>query len=161
MEIKEGLYQVFTDNPVNWIKWIVVFAILIAGYVVCLPIYKKVSYFFSYERKREMAKEKGHEIKATLISKHKVGDAPYYDYRVKYKYIVDEKEKKYKAFFKHPSSPPTNLCLYYINNPYFLFSCEEYRWQGHKGIVLLFINILPWIFALFAFQVLNIDISGF
>lgn len=41
MEIKEAFYDLFTDNPVNWVKWGVVFLILILGYVVAIPLYKK------------------------------------------------------------------------------------------------------------------------
>lgn len=47
MEIKEALVKLFTDDPVNWIKWVVVFLTLIGGYVVALPLYQRVSYFIS------------------------------------------------------------------------------------------------------------------
>lgn len=31
MSIKEALIGVFSDDPINWIKWGIVFAILIGG----------------------------------------------------------------------------------------------------------------------------------
>ena len=32
MSIKEALIGVFSDDPINWLKWGIVFAILIGGY---------------------------------------------------------------------------------------------------------------------------------
>ena len=43
MSIQEALLTMFTDDPINWIKWAVVYAILIGGYVIAVPLYKKVS----------------------------------------------------------------------------------------------------------------------
>ena len=56
MELREAFYRTFTDDPVNWIKWIAVLAILVLGYVIAIPIYGKVSYRLSWERKRDIAK---------------------------------------------------------------------------------------------------------
>ena len=33
MSIKEALIGVFSDDPINWLKWGIVFAILIGGYI--------------------------------------------------------------------------------------------------------------------------------
>lgn len=41
MSIQEALLTMFTDDPINWIKWAVVYAILIGGYVIAVPLYKK------------------------------------------------------------------------------------------------------------------------
>ncbi len=41
MSIQEALITMFTDDPINWLKWAVVFAILIGGYAVAVPLYKK------------------------------------------------------------------------------------------------------------------------
>ena len=64
----------FTDDPVNWLKWAVVFAILIGGYAVAVPLYKKVSHGVSWERKRDIAKSRDHIIKASLVDKHPSGE---------------------------------------------------------------------------------------
>ncbi len=74
MEIKEAFYDLFTDNPVNWVKWGVVFLILILGYVVAIPLYKKIQYRISWERKRDIARSRNHVIEATLLKKHPTGD---------------------------------------------------------------------------------------
>ena len=47
MGIKEALISLFTDDPLNWIKWGVVFAVLIVGYVIAIALYKKISYHLS------------------------------------------------------------------------------------------------------------------
>lgn len=43
MRIQEALVMMFTSDPVNWLKWAAVFAILIGGYAVAVPLYRKVS----------------------------------------------------------------------------------------------------------------------
>lgn len=47
LSIQEALITMFTDDPINWIKWAAVFAILIGGYAVAVPLYKKVSHGMS------------------------------------------------------------------------------------------------------------------
>ena len=56
LSIQEALTMMFTDNPINWIKWAVVFAILIGGYAIAVPLYKKASHGVTWERKRDIAK---------------------------------------------------------------------------------------------------------
>ena len=51
-EYKEALIGVFSDDPINWLKWGIVFAILIGGYIIAIPLYGKVSSRLSWERKR-------------------------------------------------------------------------------------------------------------
>ena len=55
MSIKEALIGVFSDDPINWVKWGIVFAILIGGYIIAIPLYGKVSSRLSWERKRDIA----------------------------------------------------------------------------------------------------------
>ena len=50
MSIKEALIGVFSDDPINWLKWGIVFAILIGGYIIAIPLYGKVSSRLSWER---------------------------------------------------------------------------------------------------------------
>ncbi|MFI3327369.1 MAG: hypothetical protein R3Y35_14545 [Clostridia bacterium] len=160
-EIKDILIQAFTDDPINWLKWILVFATIVCGYIFIFPIYKKANYYLSYDRKRDIAKSKNHVIKASIISSFPTGEIAKYDYRAKYEYEINGKIKHYHAFFKHPTSPPRILYLYYINNPRKLFSVSEYHLKYNKGIVLLLLNATPWILAAFMLWVLKIDISGF
>ena len=61
LSIQEALTTMFTDDPVNWLKWAVVFAILIGGYAVAVPLYKKVSHGVSWERKHRKKQEPRHQ----------------------------------------------------------------------------------------------------
>ena len=38
MSITEALIGVFSDDPINWLKWGIVFAILIGGYIIAILI---------------------------------------------------------------------------------------------------------------------------
>ena len=137
MSIQEALTTMFTDDPINWLKWAVVFAILIGGYAIAVPLYKKVSRGVSWERKRDIAKSRNHVIKAALADKHPSGEVSRYDWHATYRYTIDGEERQYTAFFKHPSTPPLYLYLYYVDDLNKLFSCEEYHYENHKGILLL------------------------
>ena len=160
MELREAFYRTFTDDPVNWIKWIAVLAILVLGYVIAILIYGKVSYRLSWERKRDIAKSRNHIIQARLIDKHSTGSPGHYSWYGTYLYTIDGVEKKYKAYFHEPSTPPRILYLYYIDNPKRLFSVDEYHYQNHKAIILFPIICLPWILGIAAIFLLRIEIPG-
>ena len=74
---------------------------------------------------------------------------------------INGEERQYTAYFKHPSTPPLYLYLYYVNDPDKLFSCEEYHYKNHKGILLLPVIFLPWILAGVALVLLGVDLPGF
>ena len=69
MSIREALIHMFTDDPVNWLKWALVFAVLIGGYVVAVPLYGRLSHGMSWERKRDIARSRNHIIKASIVKK--------------------------------------------------------------------------------------------
>ena len=161
LSIREALATMFTDDPVNWIKWAAVFAILIGSYVIAIPLYKKVSHGMSWERKRDIAKRRGHVIQASLTDKHPTGEVSRYNWRAIYRYTTEGEERQYTAYFKHPSTPPLRLYLYYVDDPKKLFSCEEYHYENHKGLLLLPVIFLPWILAGLALVLLGVDLSGF
>ena len=98
MSIREALLAFFTDDPVNWLKWAVVFAVLIGGW-----------------------------------------------------------EGRYTAYFKHPATPPAVLYLYYVSDPKRLFSCDEYHYGAHKGLLLLLIVLLPFLLACAALYLLGVE----
>ena len=156
LSIQEALITMFTDDPVNWLKWAIVFAVLIA-----VPLYKKVSHGVSWERKRDIAKSRDHVIKASLADKHPSGEVSRYDWHATYHYTIDGKERQYTAYFKHPSTPPLYLYLYYVDDSDKLFSCEEYHYENHKGLLLFPVIFLPWILAGVALVLLGVDLSGF
>ena len=160
MGTKEAFYDLFTDDPVNWIKWGAVFVILILGYVAAVPLYKKIYYRLSWERKRDIARNQGHVIQATLVKKHPTGEVSNYNWRATYQYTLDGQKRQYKAYFKQPSSPPLRLELYYLKSPDSLFSYDEYHWENHKGLILFPVILLPWILAVIAIFLLGIELPG-
>ena len=153
----EAFCAVYTDDPVNWIKWAAVFAVLILGYVAALPIYKKVSRLLSRERLREKAQSQNHMLEATLIKKHPSGEPGKYSWHATYRYFLEGEERRYRAFFKEPMVPPLRLYLYYVKSPRKLFSCEEYRYENYKALILFPLMVLPWILAVAAMFLLKIE----
>jgi len=115
--------------------------------------------------RRQLGTETGHRrdhvIKASLADKHPSGEVSRYDWHATYHYTIDGKERQYTAYFKHPSTPPLYLYLYYVDDPDKLFSCEEYHYENHKGLLLLPVIFLPWILAGIALVLLGVDLSGF
>ena len=130
MSIKEALIGVFSDDPINWLKWGIVFAILIGGYIIAIPLYGKVSSRLSWERKRDIARSRDHVIKAALVKKHPKGEVGKYDWSATYHYELQGEEREYHAYFKEPTRPPVYLYLYYLDNPRKLFSVEEYHYEN-------------------------------
>ena len=126
-----------------------------------MPLYKKVPLGVSWERKRDIAKSRDHVIKASLADKHPTGEVSRYNWHAAYRYTIDGKERQYTAYFKHPSTPPLYLYLYYVDDPDKLFSCEEYHYENHKAIFLFPVIFLPWILAGLALVLLGVDLSGF
>ena len=157
MSIREALIHMFTDDPVNWLKWALVFAVLIGGYFVAIPLYGRLAHGMSWERKRDIARSRNHIIKASIAKKWPSGDVGHYNWHATYRYTLQGEERRYTAYFKHPSTPPLYLYLYYINDPCKLFSCDEYHYQNHKGLLLLPVIFLPWILALVVFALLGVE----
>ena len=110
--------------------------------------------------KRDIAKSRDHVIKASLLDKHPTGEVSRYNWRATYRYTIDGEERRYTAYFKHPSTPPLYLYLYYVDDPNKLFSCEEYHYENHKAIFLFPVILLPWILAGIALVLLGVDLSG-
>lgn len=156
MTISEALTGVFTDDPINWIKWIIVFAVLIGSYFIAIPLYGRVSYALSLEKKRDIARDKGHIHEAVLVKKWPEGDVANYNWHATYRYSFQGREYKHNAFFKHPMTPPFRLHLYYIDDPLKTFSYEEYHYENHKAVILFPLMVLPWILAVAAMFILDI-----
>ena len=150
MDYREAFVALFTDDPVNWVKWVVVFAVLILTYFISIPLYKKVSY--------RLGRERGHVIKAYIVSQHSSGDVGEYDRHAKYEYTLDGKKKVYRAYFNYPNRPPRVLYLYYVNSPRRLFSMDEYHWDVPLALLMLPIVFLPWILAALTMLALGIPL---
>lgn len=100
MSIKEALIGVFSDDPINWLKWGIVFAILIGGYIIAIPLYGKVSSRLSWERKRDIARSRDHVIKAALVKKHPKGEVGKYDWSATYHYELQGEEREYETLME-------------------------------------------------------------
>lgn len=156
--LKEAFYGTFTDDPVNWIKWIIVFAVLIGGYFIAVPLLSKVEYRLSRERKRDIARSRNHIIEANLVDKYYTGEGVDRHWHATYEYTWNGKTKRYRAMFVRDQRPRCRLYLYYVDNPKKLFSCEEYRWENYKGVIFFPLMFLPWMLAILAILLLKIDL---
>ena len=114
-ELRDPLIEMFTDDPVNWAKWAVVFTVLVGFFILSFKIYSKIEYHLSIQKKADQARAKGHVIKnAKRIAIRKKGT---YQERKKdnkrtygatYKYTLDGKEKTYRAYFSNNYPLSTN-----------------------------------------------------
>ena len=161
--MREAFYALFTDDPIVWIKWIIVFAILVGGYVIAIKLYGPVSCRISRERKADIAKSLGHVIEAKLVSEwfdfseeeNNKHTRTYYCH-AKYEYTLDGMTRIYKALFRDTRTAPRKLTLYYIKNPRRVFGVSDWHYENHKGFVLIPIIALPWILAAAAMILLRI-----
>lgn len=135
-----------TIGPENGIKVAVMFVVLILGYIIVIPILVKVLHLISWERKRDIALSKGHVIEAKLVKRSWSGEAGKYDWIATYEYVRDNQIRRYRAFFKEPTSPRNILHLYYIDDPRKLFTDEESHGSREGVLVLLFLAV-PWVLA--------------
>lgn len=158
MDYQAAFYSLFTDDPVNWVKWVIVFVVLILGYRFAIPLLQKVSYRLGLDYKCDLARARGHVIKSFIQEQYSTGDPGHYNWHAKYQYSLDGKKRIYRAFFKHPNHPPRILYLYYVNNPRRLFARDEYHWSVLYGLVILFVIFLPWILACATMVVLRIPL---
>ena len=158
--LKDAFLRCFTDNPVNWLKWIIILAVFIACYVAIIKFKIGDNILNRWERKRDKAKAMGHVIKAKLISSSISGDAPNYTSYGKYEYSLNEKTKRYTAYFNY-KNPPRIVYLYYLKNPNRVFCCDEYHVRPISGFIMALIIFSPFIICALLILLLRVDISGF
>lgn len=158
-EILESMTAVFGTDPINWLKWSVVFGVLILGYIMAFPVYKKVHYAISWDKKRDIAQSRGHTIRATLVSGNVILRDNRKDSRCRgrYTYTIDGRERFYNAIFSNTKHPPRLLDLYYVDKPKKVFSCQEYHWDNHKALILAPVMLSPWILAIITMLALKIE----
>ena len=154
--------ETFTDDPVNWVKWVIVLIVFIAGFFVAFKVEKLLAPVLeSRERKKQIALERGNVIEAKLLtsSRRSYRKEGVDEWWGKYEYTVDGKTKIYHATFYH-ISPPHVLRLYYVNNPKKLFSMEEYHYELGKGLLLFPIRFLPFILGGLTLFLLGAEMGG-
>lgn len=154
--------ETFTDDPVNWVKWVIVLIVFIVGFFIAFKVEKLFAPILeSRERKKQIALERGNVIEAKLLTRSmRSYRKPGVDeWCGKYEYTVDGKTKTYHATFYH-IPPPHVLRLYYVNNPKKLFSMEEYHYDLGKGLLLFPIRFLPFILGGLAVLLLGAEMGG-
>lgn len=151
LELRFG--QSSTSGPEMGLKSGIVIAVLVIGYIIIFPIYCKVDYLLSWERKRDLAISRGHVIEAKRV-KYAVG-AGDNDSHATYEYIMKNQKKVFRALFINRFIPPETLQLYWIDNPRKVFAMEDYHYGVFsRGIPLLILIAMPWLLAGVVFYLL-------
>ena len=153
--IKEGLTQTFSDNPIIWGKWLLVFISFILTFVVRIKF--KIDDKFNPSRKLDEKVKKAidnkHIINATLISSHV--DRENNTCSGKYEYEINGEKHKYSAMFTG-TYPRRILHLYYEDNPRKVFTNEEYHHYVLRGLPLVILNFSPFIVGAFMVWLLGL-----
>lgn len=153
--------EMFTDDPLNWLKWIIVLAVFVGSFFIAFKAEKLLAPVLeSRERKKQTAIERGNIIEAKLISRsiRNRGEDGANEWYGKYEYTIGGRTKIYHATFYH-ISPPHVLRLYYVKDPKRLFSMEEYRYELGKGLLLIPIRFLPFILGGLAVFLLGAELG--
>ena len=161
--MKESLYAFFTDDPVNWLKWAAVFAVLILAYIPSIKLQIRANNAMSLERKLERCRAKGHALEARLVKswvstdEEENGRWEHWCHAT-YEYALDGKTKTYRALFRNAQDAPPRLTLYYDNDPRKLFSQSEYHYENHKALVLVPLMLAPWVLAALVLLLLKVPL---
>ncbi len=158
-EIIQGVKNFLSDSPINQVKWGIVFAVIIIGYVVLIKskIISKIANKWEY--RRDIAISRNHVVEATLISEYPYGEAPDYEWHAKYSYTIDGKEWKHNAVFREPARPPKTIELYYVDNPKRTFSTEENMPRSLEAVPVLVLVLLPIVAGVFIANILGLCIN--
>ena len=154
--------EVFANDPINLLKWAMVFAVLIFSFIISGKIIKKIGYVLQGQKKRDEAVKNGHVIaNAKLIKSRKKYEnirgryKPNQHYYGTYEYEASGEIRQYHTYFKH-KTPPKTVTLYYKNDPLKPFCMEEYTWNPFGGMIYLFFILIPFLLA--AFSAIALDI---
>ena len=155
IEIKEELTHIFSNDPIKWGKWILVFVVFIITFVIRIKF--KIDAKFDprdkFDKKVKKAIENKHIINALLVSqyvnseKNRCGG--------KYEYEINGKKYEYRARFLG-DYPKRVLHLYYDENPQKVYTNEEYHAYTLKSIPLIILNVSPFIIAGFMVWILGL-----
>lgn len=156
---KESFIQLFSNNPVIWMKWILVFLTMIISIIIRIKfkIDDKISPMYKLNKKVEKAREMNHVIEAKLIKKYiDFDDNNRRTYSGKYEYVVDGNTYHYTAIFYQEQIPPRTLYLYYDKSPNKVFTNVEYHYYALKGLPLIILNFSPLLIGAFMVWILGL-----
>lgn len=153
--IKDGLTQTFSDDPIIWGKWLLVFIAFILTFVIRIKfkIDDKFDLSKKLDEKVKKAIDNKHIINAILISSHV--DRENNTCSGKYEYEINGKKHKYSAMFTG-TYPRRILHLYYEDNPRKVFTNEEYHHYVLRGLPLVILNFSPFIVGAFMVWLLGL-----
>ena len=142
--LQEGLTQIFSDNPIIWGKWLLVFAVVILTIVVRVKfkIDDKFDPSQKLDKKVKKAIDNNHIINATLISSYV--DREKNTCREKYEYEINGEKHTYSAMFTGIYTRRI-LHLYYEDNRRKVFTNEEYHYYVFRGLPIIILNFSPFI----------------
>jgi len=148
--LKDAWTQLFGDNPISWLKWICVFAVLgLSFYILVYKLFGKLEYKTDIKRKVEKAKAKGNVLKGILVKtkiRHQRNSTKR-TFRGVYEYEINGKKYHYSTFFPDEIQPPRVLNLYYLNSPNKIFCEEEYEWKPFIGVIYIISILLSFVIA--------------
>lgn len=157
--IKDGLTQLFSNNPVIWGKWLLVFTSVILTFVIRLKfrIDDKLDPFTKLDEKVKKAIENKHIINAKLVKRYiHFNQNHIRTYKGKYEYEIDGRKRNYTAIFYGEQQPPIILHLYYENTPTKVFTNEESHYYAITGLPLIILNFSPFIVGAFMVWILGL-----
>ena len=100
--LKEEFIDLFGNNPISWLKWLLVFIVLgLSFYIIVYKIFGKIEYKTDKYRKIEKARAKGNVLKGTLIKTRysRRNNSINRSFRGTYEYEINGQKYKYSTFF--------------------------------------------------------------
>lgn len=155
-DVKQALIRFFSDDPVNWAKWAVVWAVFVLSYVIIIKCKILVKIYRRGEHKREVAVGKNHIVHAKLKSAYPYGDEAPFDWRATYICELNGRTLKYRTKFH--CDPPKEIDLYYIDNSNKLYGMDETPGQNLCGIIALIVVFLPFALAVLAGVLIGVKV---
>lgn len=156
--IRDGLIQLFSDDPHNWVKWIIVFTAFVLTFVIRLrfKLDDLVDPRERIKKKVKKAAEQHHVITAKLVQYRRwQDDDSGYSSRGDYQYELDGKFYCYSAHFDH-AVPPDILHLYYNKSPTRLFTDEKPNGAGLWVIPMAILAFSPFLVGAFMVWILGL-----
>ena len=155
--MKEELTEIFSDDPIIWGKWILVFIAFILTYVIIIKfkLNEKLNPNERLDKKVQRAIENKHIINAKLIKKYTDTDTREVTSAI-YEYEVNGKMYKYRADLRGFLDARTTLHLYYENTPQKLFTNEEHHNYGILSLPWVILNCSPFLVVAFMIYILGL-----
>ncbi len=146
------LTELFGNNPISWLKWVIVFGVLVLSfYLLVFQLWTKINYFFSLERKIKRARERNHITRGQLLhyTKNRRRDEETRQYKTTYQawYAYEAGGVRYEKRIPMYSLPPQTLQLFWLNSPRHVFHAGTRLWRQPLGCLYLFLILAAFAIA--------------